>query len=54
MSGKTSRQVRKCVNKLKAEEEGAMADKLIFELLNAPFSYRFKFAMQLLFWRKKK
>lgn len=53
MSGKTSRQVRKCINKLKAEE-GAMADKLIFELLNAPFSYRFKFAMQLLFWRKKK
>lgn len=53
MSGKTSRQVRKCVNKLKVEE-GVMADKLIFELLNAPFSYRFKFAMQLLFWRKKK
>lgn len=53
MSGKTSRQVRKGINALKKDKE-EMSNELITELLNAPFSFRLRFALQLIFWRKKK
>ena len=53
MSGKSDRRIRKEVNHLMRNNQ-AVADNLINELLNAPFKYRFLFAMKLIFWRKKK
>lgn len=53
MSGKSDRRIRKEVNHLMRNNQ-AVADNLIKELLNAPFKYRFLFAMKLIFWRKKK
>ena len=57
MSGKTARQVRKEFNKLEEKVEVRkkdVADQLARELLNSPFKYRFKFAMKVLFHRRKK
>ena len=52
MRGKTDRKIRKAVNAV-VRKEDKIADQIVLELLNAPFKYRFKFAMKLLFWRKK-
>lgn len=57
MSGKTARQVRKEFNKLEEKivvSKNEVADQLARELLNSPFKYRFKFAMKVLFHRRKK
>ena len=56
MSGKTARQVRKEFNKLEEKVEVRkkdVADQLARELLNSPFKYRFKFAMKVLFPKRK-
>lgn len=52
MSGKTARQIRKEFNRLKISKQN-MADNLVRELLNAPFKYRFLFAMKVLFPKRK-
>ena len=57
MSGKTARQVRKEFNKLEEQivlKRSEVADQVARELLNSPFKYRFKFAMKVLFHRRKK
>ena len=57
MSGKTARQVRKEFNKLEEKvvvSRNEVADQLARELLNSPFKYRFKFAIKVLFHRRKK
>ena len=57
MSGKTARQVRKEFNKLEEKvvvRRSEVADDVARELLNSPFKYRFKFAMKVLFHRRKK
>lgn len=56
MSGKTARQVRKEFNKLEEKvivSRNEVADQLARELLNSPFKYRFKFAMKVLFPKRK-
>ena len=57
MSGKRARQVRKEFNKLEESIEvrrKQVAEDVARELLNSPFKYRFKFAMKVLFHRRKK
>lgn len=57
MSEKTARQVRKEFNKLEEKivvKRTEVADDIARELLNSPFKYRFKFAMKVLFHRRKK
>ena len=57
MSGKTARQIRKEYNKLEEKiviKRTEVADDVARELLNSPFKYRFKFAMKVLFHRRKK
>ena len=57
MSGKTTRQVRKEFNKLEEKiviKRTEVADEVARPLLNSPFKYRFKFAMKVLFHRRKK
>ena len=57
MSGKTARQIRKEYNKLEEKiviRRSEVADDVARELLNSPFKYRFKFAMKVLFHRRKK
>lgn len=49
MSGKTEKKYRRAFRK----NQNLIADKLVFELLDAPFKYRFGFAMKLLFRRGK-
>ena len=56
MSGKTARQVRKEFNKLEEKivvKRSEIADDVARELLNSPFKYRFKFAMKVLFPKRK-
>lgn len=56
MSGKTSRQLRKGLNEIEKNVRASkreVADQLARELLNSPFKYRFKFAMKLIFRRKR-
>ena len=56
MSGKRSRQVRKEFNKLRKDamaHKREVADQLAVELLNAPFKYRFRFAMKILFRKRR-
>lgn len=56
MSGKTDRKIRKAVNKRfkeVAQDRNALADSLVIELMNSPFKYRFRFALALIFRRKK-
>lgn len=52
MSGKTARQIRKEMNSLKTDKQ-KLSDSLVIELLNAPFKYRIKFAISLIFYRRK-
>lgn len=57
MSGKTDRKIRKAVNKRFAEvihDRNAIADNLVLELMNSPFKYRLRFALTLVFPRRKK
>lgn len=57
MSGKQARQVRKEFNKLEEKivvRRSEVADDVARELLNSPFKYRFKFAMKIIFHRRKK
>ena len=57
MSGKRSRQVRKEFNKLEEKivvRRTEVAEDVARELLNSPFKYRFKFAMKIIFHRRKK
>ena len=44
MSNKRNKAIRKVMKK----QEQKVADKMILQLFNAPFKYRFKFAMKLL------
>lgn len=53
MSGKTARMIRKGINQL-GHTQNEIADKLVRQLLEAPFKYRFIFAMKLIFRRKRK
>lgn len=53
MSGRSTRQIRKEINALQQNRKD-MARDLIAELEAAPFKYRFRFAMKLLFHRRKK
>ena len=53
MSGKSARQIRKSLNAFR-RDRADIARSLIEELENAPFKYRFLFAMKLLFHRRKK
>ena len=53
MSEKVARQVRKEMNALRKNKEN-VANDIILELLNSTFKYRFKFAMKLLFYKRKK
>ena len=53
MNGKTSQQIRKGFKALQQSRKDTARD-LITELEAAPFYYRFRFAMKLLFGRKKK
>ena len=56
MSGRNARQVRKEFNKLEEKiviRRSEVADDVARELLNSPFKYRFKFAMKVLFHRRK-
>ena len=52
MSERGCRQVRREFNRLKKERTEVARD-LIEELENASFKFRFRFAMKLLFHRKK-
>jgi hypothetical protein len=52
MSGRSTRQIRKAFNALQQKRKDTAKD-LIRELEEAPFKYRFRFAMKLLFHRKK-
>ena len=57
MSGKQARQIRKQFNKLEENivvRRSEVADDVARELLNSPFKYRFKFAMKIIFHRRKK
>ena len=57
MSGKKARQVRKEFNKLEEKivvRRTEVAEDVARELLNSPFKYRFKFAMKIIFHRRKK
>lgn len=52
MSGKTARQVRKGLNEIERKcyiRKKEVADQCVRELLNAPFKYRFLFALRVLF-----
>ena len=53
MSGKSARQIRKGFNALQQSRKDTARD-LIAELEAAPFKYRFRFAMKLLFGRKNR
>lgn len=56
MSGKSTRQIRKEANFLRTtlqQDRTETAKALIEELEKAPFKYRFRFAMKLIFHRKK-
>ena len=48
MSGKTDKRIRKAVKK----QTQNISDTLIKELLDAPFKFRFLFAMRVIFRRK--
>ena len=52
MSGKNARMVRKGINALNHSKQET-ANEVVMELLNAPFKYRFSFAMKLIFHRRK-
>ena len=52
MSGKSARQIRKSLNAFR-RDRADIARSLIEELENAPFKFRFRFAMKLLFHGKK-
>ena len=52
MSNKSARQIRKGLNALRQERKDTARD-LIAELENAPFKYRFRFAMKLLFTQEE-
>lgn len=52
MNGKNSRMIRKCINSLNRSKQET-ANDVVRELLNAPFKYRFGFAMKLIFHRRK-
>ena len=57
MSGKQARQVRKEFNQLKEDltaNKQEVADQLARELLKSSFKYRFRFAMKIIFHRRKK
>ena len=57
MSGKQARQIRKQFNKLEENivvRRSEVAYDVARELLNSPFKYRFKFAMKIIFHRRKK
>lgn len=57
MSEKRARQIRKEFNKLEREtkiKKQTVADNCVRELLNAPFKYRFLFAMRIIFHRRKR
>lgn len=53
MSGKTSRMVRKGLNRL-ARKENAIAENIVRELLDAPLKFRLLFAMRILFRNGKR
>ena len=56
MSGKTSRQVRKGLNEIERKvtmKKHEVAEQCVRELINAPFKYRFLFAVKILFSRKR-
>lgn len=53
MSGKTSRMVRKGLNRL-ARKENDIAENMVRELLDAPFKFRLLFAIRLIFRKRKK
>lgn len=57
MSEKRARQIRKEFNRLERKtmvRKREVADEVARELLNAPFKYRFLFAMKVIFHRRKK
>ena len=57
MSERTARQVRKGLNAIKRKamaHKREVAEQLARELLESPFKYRFKFAMKILFHKRKK
>lgn len=53
MSGKTSRMVRKELNRL-ARKENEIAESLVRELLDAPLKFRLLFAIRIVFRKRKK
>lgn len=53
MSGKTDRRIRRGLNRL-ARREQDIADGLVRKLLEAPFKFRFLFAMRIIFRMRKK
>ena len=57
MSEKRARQIRKEFNRVERKamaHKREVADEVARELLNAPFKYRFLFAMKVIFHRRKK
>ena len=52
MSQRGDRRVRRELGRLR-KERAEICRELLAELENAPFKYRFRFAMKLLFHRKK-
>lgn len=57
MSGKTDRRIRKEMNRIEESiriKRQNVADECVLQLLNAPFKYRFLFALKILFRRKLK
>lgn len=57
MSEKRARQIRKEFNRVERKamaHEKEVADKCVRQLLDAPFKYRFLFAIRVLFHRRKK
>lgn len=49
MGGKTEKKLRRAFRK----NQQIISDKLVLELMGAPFKYRFLFAMKLIFRRVK-
>lgn len=52
MSEKSTRQIRKEMNRMEENiqvKQTSVADALVRQLLNAPFKYRFLFAVKVLF-----
>jgi len=50
MSGKTDKKIRRIIRK----NHQKISDDLVRELLDAPFKFRFVFAMKIIFRRKSK